>query len=49
MFKKLSRGWTFIMYKRVEHLKISLEAQTINIINIKADDIFMGKISRDAI
>ena len=37
------------MYKRVEHLKIILEVQMINIISIKADDIFMGKISIDAI
>ena len=55
MFQKLSRGGTFIMYKRVEHLKISLEVQMINIIiiiiiiSIKADDIFLGKISTDAI
>ena len=50
MFQKLiSGGGAFIMYKRVEHLKISLEVQMINIISIKADDIFMGKISTDAI
>ena len=49
MYQKPISGGTLIMYKRVEHLKISLEVQMINIISIKADDIFMGKISTDAI
>ena len=40
---------TFIMHQRVEHLKISLEVLIVSIINIKADDIFIGKISTDAI
>ena len=31
----------FIRHQRVEHLKINLEVQMINI-DIKADDIFMG-------
>ena len=37
------------MHQRVEHLKISLEVLIVSIINIKADDIFIGKISTDAI
>ena len=32
------------MHQRVEHLKMSLEVQMINIINIKADDVFVRKI-----
>ena len=36
-------------FKRVEHLKTSLEVQMINTRSIKADDIFIGKIPTDAI
>ena len=32
------------MHQRVEHLKMSLEVQMINIIDIKADDVFVRKI-----
>ena len=46
---KINKRGRIIRHQNVEHLKISLKVKMMNIIDIKADDIFMGNISTDVI